>query len=50
MLRAVAGQGLGTADDLHDLGGDGVLTGAVMMRERLLMSSSALSVALFMAR
>ena len=44
-------QRLGAADDLHDLGGDRVLAGAVHdAGVRLVIRSSALSVAAFIAR
>jgi len=49
-IAAARTEGFGTADDLHDLGGDLFLTGPVITRLRLVISSSALSVAAFMAR
>ena len=50
-VRLGGAHGLGAADDLHDLGGDGVLAGPVHgPAVACMMRSSALSVADFMAR
>ena len=48
--RAAAAQGLGATDDLHDLGGDRSWRARFITRVRLVISSSALSVAAFIAR